>query len=473
MATISSAGIGSGLDVESLVAKLVAVERTPITQIAKRTDGLKTELSTYGKVQSALSSLRDAAAKLTRPDTWGGTQATSSDSSAVTATVGAGAAVGNVSVQVNQLATAQTLASTTYASSTSTLTAGTLTIQLGTHSTDVDGNPTFTAKAGSTAVNIDVADGDTLNTLRDRINAASAGVTASIVNDSTGARLVLRSTDTGESNGFVASGSGGVSNLSYDPVNGVAAMVQTLPAANARAILNGIDISSESNTLKSAIDGLNITLLKTTTFPPVISIGQDKDAIKKAIAEFTAAYNAVNALLRDQTKYDAGSKTAGALQGDSTAIGLQASLRSIAGGTTSLGGSINRLTQIGIEPGSDGNLTTSDTKLNTAMGDLDSLKKLFMGLDSGGNSSNDGFAQRIRSYVDGALSSNGRVAARQAGIQKQISSNDKRTASLEDHVAQTEARIRAQYNALDVQMSKLNGLSNYVTTQLAQLNKSG
>ena len=105
------------------------------------------------------------------------------------------------------------------------------------------------------------------------------------------------------------------------------------------------------------------------------------------------------------------------------------------------------------------------------MGDLDSLKKLFMGLDSGGNSSNDGFAQRIPQLWDGALSSNGRVAARQAGIQKQISSNDKRTASLEDHVAQTEARIRAQYNALDVQMSKLNGLSNYVTTQLAQLNR--
>lgn len=454
------------------MAKLVAVERTPITQIARRTDGLKTELSTYGKVQSALSTLRDAASKLTRPDTWGGTLATSSDSSAVSATVGTGATVGNVSVQVNQLATAQTLASTTYASATTALTAGTLTIQLGTHGTDIDGNPSFSAKSGSTAVNIDVVDGDTLSTLRDRINAASAGVTASIVNDSTGARLVLRSTDTGESNGFVASGSGGVSNLSYDPVNGVAAMVQTLPAANARAILNGIDISSESNTLKSAIDGLNITLLKTTTFPPVISVGQDKDAIKKAIAEFTAAYNAVNALLREQTKYDAGSKTAGALQGDSTAIGLQASLRSIAGGTTSLGGSVNRLAQIGIEPGSDGNFTTSDAKLNTALGDLDSLKKLFMGLDSDGNSSNDGFAQRIRSYVDGALSSSGRVAARQAGIQKQISSNDKRAASLEDHVAQTEARIRAQYSALDVQMSKLNGLSNYVTTQLAQLNKS-
>ena len=188
-----------------------------------------------------------------------------------------------MSVQVNQLATARTLASTTYASSTTTLTAGTLTIQLGTHSTDGDGNPTFTAKAGSTAVNIDVADGDTLSTLRDRINAAGAGVTASIVNDSTGARLVLRSTDTGESNGFVVSGSGGLSNLSYDPVNGVAAMVQTLPAANARAILNGIDISSESNTLKSAIDGLNITLLKTTTFPPVISIGRDRTRSRRRL----------------------------------------------------------------------------------------------------------------------------------------------------------------------------------------------
>lgn len=472
MATISSAGIGSGLNVEDLVSKLIAAERTPITQLAQRTDSLKTELSTYGKVQSALSTLRDAASKLTSPSAWGGTLATSSDTSAVTVSAGTGAAVANVSVSVSQLAQSQTLVSNAaYASSSTTVGQGSLTITLGSWSAD---NSTFTNKAGATAVTINIGSGqDTLAGIRDAINGAGAGVTASIINDASGARLTLRSTATGATNGFRIEASGGLTDLGYDPRVGVTSLIQTLPAQNARALINGIDISSESNTLKEAIDGLNITLLKTTSVPASVAVTQDKDSIKKLITDFTTAYNAVNALLREQTKYDAGSKTAGALQGDATAIGLQNQLRSIVGGTTSVAGnSLTRLAQIGLEAGSDGNIKTTDSKLTTALGDLDSLKQLFMGLDSGGVSSNDGFAQRIRAYVDGALSTDGRVSSRQAGIQKAIDNNNKRQDQLEDRLSASETRLRARYTALDTQMSKLNGLSSYVTQQMNLLNKA-
>lgn len=467
MATITSAGIGSGLDIESLVSKLVSAERTPITQLAQKTEGLKTELSAFGKVQSTLATLRDAAAKLTSPSTWGGTLATSSDPTSVSVSAGAGAAIGNVSIEVSKLAQSQTLVSSTpYASSTTTVGQGSLTITLGTWGSN---NTTFADKAGATPITINIGNGqDTLAGIRDAINSANAGVTASIVNDATGARLSLRSAATGETNGFRIEATGGLSSLAYDPRIGVTSLIQTLPAQNARALINGIDVSSESNSLKEAIDGLNITLLKTTTIPASITVGQDKDSIKKLITDFTAAYNAVNALLREQTKYDEGNKTAGALQGDSTAVGLQNQLRSIIGGTTSLAGGIGRLAEIGLEAGSDGNLKTSETKLNTALGNLDSLKKLFMGLD-GTDSSNDGFAQRIRSYIDGALSTDGRVSSRQAGLQKLIENNNKRADQLEDRVALTEARLRARYTALDTQMAKLNGLSNYVTQQLAKL----
>jgi len=482
MATITSAGIGSGLDIEGLVSKLVAVERTPIDQLTKKTDTLKTELSSFGQVQSKLSALRDAAAALTNPSTWGGNLATSSDPSAVTVTAGSGAALGNVSVQVNQLATSQTLASTPLATATTTLGQGSLTIQLGSFGTDADtGAATFTPKAGSAAVTVTIGPGqDQLGQVRDQINAANAGVTASIVNDASGSRIVLRSTATGETNGFTVSVSDadgnsgdatGLSALAFDPVAGVSQLVQTLPAQNARAILNGIAVNSESNTLKEAIDGLNITLLKTTTIPPSVTVSQDQAAIKKAISDFTTAYNAVNAFLRDQTKYDAANKTAGTLQGDSTAVGLQAQLRGILGGTTTLAGSVGRLAQIGLEPGSDGNITTTGTKLDTALSNLDSLKKLFMGLDSAGKSSNDGFAQRIRSYVDGALSTDGQLSSRQAGLQTQITNNGKRQATLEDHVANTEKRLRARYTALDTQVGQLNSLSNYVSQQMALLSK--
>eukprot|EP01137_Pigoraptor_chileana_P009316 Opistho-2@57359 len=131
MATITSAGIGSGLDIESLVSKLVASERTPITQLQTRTDGLKTQLSSYGKVQSALATMRDAAAKLTKPDTWGAATASSSDATAVSVTTGTGAAVGNVSVQVSKLAASQTLSSKVLPASPATIGTGQITIELG------------------------------------------------------------------------------------------------------------------------------------------------------------------------------------------------------------------------------------------------------------------------------------------------------------------------------------------------------
>ncbi|RYE69139.1 MAG: flagellar hook protein, partial [Oxalobacteraceae bacterium] len=219
MATITSAGIGSGLDIESLVSKLVAAERAPITQLTKKTDSLKTELSTFGKVQSSLATLRDAAAKLTAPASWGGTLATSSDT-AVSVSAGSGAAIGNVSVDVKKLAQSQTLVSgTPFASGTTTVGQGSLTITLGAWASDADGNVTgFTDKAGATAITVDIGDGkDTLAGIRDAINAAGAGVTAAIVNDATGARLTLRSAASGETNGFRIEGTGALSDLGYDP----------------------------------------------------------------------------------------------------------------------------------------------------------------------------------------------------------------------------------------------------------------
>ena len=143
----------------------------------------------------------------------------------------------------------------------------------------------------------------------------------------------------------------GLSQLAYDPSGSASQMTLTLPAANARALLNGLPISSETNTLSSAIDGLNITLLKASSPPATanISVSQDRDAIKKAISDFTTAYNAINQLLRTQTKFDASNLTSdtsadaqkqaqlqrlSSLQGDSTALGILNQLRGIVGGST-------------------------------------------------------------------------------------------------------------------------------------------
>lgn len=480
MATISSLGLGSGLDVESIISKLMSVEQQPINDINKKTDGLKTQLSTYGQIQSGLSALRDAAAKLTNPDTWAGAKATSSDPTAISVTASTGAAVTSASVTVEKLAQSQTLASTTFASTSATVGQGAITIELGSWATDADSGVTsFTSKSGATPVTINIGAGqDSLTQVRDQINAAGAGVTASIVTDATGSRLTLTSRNSGETNAFrvtVSDADGdsgdasGLSQLAYDPSSSVSQMSQTLPAQNARAILNGLPISSETNSLSSAIDGLNIILLKVT--PPVtLSVTQDADAIKKAVSDFTTAYNAINQLLRNQTKYDSSTKTAAPLQGDSTAIGLNNQLRGIAGGVTSLGGDFARLSDIGLAPGTDGNLPTAGAKLDKALTDLTDLKQFFMGVDNT-NDSNSGFAVRIRSMVDKVLSVDGSVSSRQKGIQDNIDSNNKNVDTLNDRSASTEKRLREQYAALDTKMSQLSSLSNYLTQQLASLNK--
>ncbi|MCE4554851.1 flagellar filament capping protein FliD [Roseateles cellulosilyticus] len=483
MATISSLGIGSGLDVESVITKLMSVEQQPINDIAQKTDGLKTKLSTYGQIQSSLSALRDAASKLTSPDTWAGAKVSSSDATALTAVASSGAAIGSVSISVSQLAAAQTLASSTFSSPTASIGQGSLTIELGSWSTDANsGTTSFTSKPSTTPVTIAIAPGqDQLTQIRDKINAAGAGVTAAVVTDATGSRLTLTSRTSGESNAFRvtvndADGNGGdasgLSQLAYDPSTSVSQMSLSLPAANARAILNGLPISSETNSLTSAIDGLNITLLR--TIPPsqavMLSVTQDADAIKKAVTDFTTAYNAVNQLLRAQTKYDSSSKTAAPLQGDSTAVGLNNRLRGIVGGSTSMSTTLHRLADIGLAPGSDGNLPTTGAKLDGALTNLTDLKAFFMGVDSN-DGSNSGFATQIRSLVDQALSVDGSVSSRQKGLQAEIDSNNKRVDSLNDRAASTEKRLRAQYSALDTKMSQYSSLSNYLTQQLAALNK--
>src|SRR5512143_2099500 len=175
MATISSPGIGSGLDVNSIVTQLVAIERQPITQLQTQASALQTKLSAFGKVQSYLSTLRDAAAALTSPSTWSQTTGTSSDTSSVSVTTDASNRPGNYSVQVTQLAQAQTNISKTYASADDLVGEGTLHIELGSWAS----GSTFTANPAATAVDISIGPpAKSLAQVRDMVNAANAGITA-------------------------------------------------------------------------------------------------------------------------------------------------------------------------------------------------------------------------------------------------------------------------------------------------------
>ncbi|MCW5657895.1 MAG: flagellar filament capping protein FliD [Burkholderiaceae bacterium] len=475
MATISSPGVGSGLDVNSIVTQLVAIERQPIVQLQSQATSLQTKLSAFGKLQSNLSALRDAASALTSASTWNQTAGTSSDTDAVAVTTDANNLPGSYSVQVLSLAKAQSNTSKTYTAATDLVGEGTIRIELGTWSQD---NTTFTAKPDSAAIDITVGPpAKSLAEVRDMVNAANAGITATVLTDASGARLVFRSTATGAVNGFKLTvtdtdgnnvDTSGLSALAYDPSVGVLTMAKALAAANASALINGVPVSSTSNTLSNIVDGMTLTLKQQTASAIEVTTAPDKDAIKKKIEAFVTAYNDLNKELAAQTKYDAASKTAGTLQGDSAAVSLRAALRATLRGNSSASTMFTRLADIGFDVKQDGSITLDNAKLDNGLANLGELKKLFSSSDTV-VPANNGFATLFRQQADAAIGVDGSIASRSEGLRERISRNEKRQAELEVRVALAEARLRKQYTSLDAQMGQLQSLSNYVTQQMAIL----
>lgn len=471
MATISSPGVGSGLDVNSIVTQLVAIERAPISQLQKEASSLQTKLSAFGKLQSNLSALRDASSALTRSSTWSQTTGTSSDASAVSVTTDAKNLPGSFAVQVTQLASTQSNVSKVYASTSDLVGEGTLRIELGTWGA---GN-SFTAKPDTTAIDISVGPpAKTLAEVRDMVNAANAGITASVLSDASGARLVFNSSASGAANGFRISvtdtdgnnvDASGLSALAYNPAVGVVTMAQALAAANAAALVNGVPVSSPTNTLTNLVEGMTLTLNRTTTSAVQVTTAADKDSIKKKVEDFVTAYNNLNTELASQTKFDAANKTAGALQGDSAAVGLRALLRNTLRSESAASAVFTRLSDIGFDVQRDGSIKLDDKKLQNGLANLAEMKKLFATSDTL-VAANNGIATLMRTQADQALGIDGSLSSRSDGLRSRISRNEKRQAEMEVRVQQTEARLRAQYTALDKQMGELSGLSNYVTQQM-------
>lgn len=474
MPAITSLGIGSGVDINTMVDQLVALERRPMLQLQSQARTLQTQVSSFGQLSSLFSSLQTAANRLTGSSLWTQSKATSSDEAVAQVVGGGNAAAGNYTVSVEALATSQTVVgSTSLASANAAVGSGVMTLQLGRY----DQPPlNFVPKVGRDPVSITVSGSDTLATLRDKINAAGAGVAASIVTDSSGARLALRSTDTGADNGFrlaVADSDGGppgdgvgLSRFAYDPVAGGNGLELKQAAGNARATVNGIQVQSASNDVSGVVEGLTLRLRRAGASAEV-SVSTDRDAVRTAVQDFATAYNNLAKAIADQTRFDPASKVGGPLQGDSAATGLQRQLRSLVAAGSQASSTFRNLSDIGLSMQRDGTLAVDATKLSNATANLPELRKALAADDN--DPQKDGIARRYADLAQRVLAVDGSLTTRTESLRKRISVNSDSQAALEDRVDRFRARLVAQYSAMDGNLSRLNALSGYVTQQLTAL----
>ncbi|VWX35521.1 Flagellar hook-associated protein 2 [Limnobacter sp. 130] len=380
MVGISSAGIGSGLDIEGIIRSLMAAERIPLTKVTQERTAINTKISIYGIIKNSFADLKASADKLSNLSNLNPLKTTSSDDKVVSATASSSAAKGSYSIQVSQLAKAQSVAAPSVATSDSVVGTGSLTLTLGSYDSATN---TFTDNAAKTPVTINIGEGQqTLDGIKQAINDANAGVTASIVNDGTGSRLVLTSKETGAVNGFkleVSDADGtntdaaGLSMLAYDPTAaaGAGKNAESLQVAqNANFTINNLAVSKASNTVTDAVAGLTLNLKAITTAPVNIEVALDDGALKTTLDGFVAAYNKIRGNLKDQQQKDA------TLSKETTPSTLERGMRNILREQVAQYGI--GLSDIGLNFDKDGVLSLDKTKLDAAVAANPSiLEKVF------------------------------------------------------------------------------------------------
>ncbi len=399
---ISSPGIGSGLDVNSLVSQLMALEQKPLTALATKESSYQAQISAYGNMSSALSQFQSSLQTLSNPSKFQTLSANVADSSILSASAGADAVPGTYAIEVQTLAQQQKLNSAGFANTTDTVGTGTLTIQYGTYASGTNSFTLNSAKSAQSVV-IDAAH-NTLAGVRDAINAANIGVTATIVNDGSanGNRLVLTSKDSGAANSLkigVADADGnntdmaGLSRLAYDPTLAAGSgknLSQTQAAQDATLKIDGLPITKSSNTITDAVSGLTLNLAKQSApgVPTTLTVVQDTASVQAAVGAFVNAYNSVNQTITSLTAYNLQTKQGSVLTGDNSAMRIQSGIRAMLGNSIlGLNGSLRTLSDIGVSFQKDGSLSLDAGKLQTAMSsNFGDIAKLFAAMGTPGDS---------------------------------------------------------------------------------------
>lgn len=505
MAGITAAGTGSGIDVESLVTQLMVAEKTPLTKIATKEATIQSKISLIGQFKSLISSLQTAASGLQNLGKLNGIKATVGNTSALSVTATNDASAASYSVDVLQLAKSQQIVSASgkFASASDVLVAkdgetaasATITINFGSITETTSGTPAVTVKSfsadSSRKQEITVSAGDdgviSLQDVADAINGGDYGVKASLISDTTGSvRLSLSGDDTGAENAFkidVAATTGVAQTklgyLSFDPSQTSTSFTTSQSAVDSKIKLNGVEITRSTNTIDDAVDGLTFNLKATTTDSEGIStassltVSRDASTISTQLQSFVTAYNQLASAISSTTSYDATTKAAGALQGDSTMRSLQNQLRSFIGSTFGDGtNSTKTLSSLGIAVQKDGTLALDSAKLNKAVtNDLDGVIEFLGAFDQTTSSiapgaSKDGFAYKLEQLAKGLLADDGLIDAKLDGLNKTVKDLEKQYERYESRLEQVEKRYRAQFTAMDTAVANMQNLGTYVTQLL-------
>jgi flagellar hook-associated protein 2 len=362
------------------------------------------------------------------------------------------------------------LATSAFADPTAFIGEGTLIFSFGTKGYDGSDNyNAFTANPDKTSTTITIdSTNNTLEGIRDAINDADFGVNAVIVNDGTGSRLLLTSEDTGAENAIdieASTVSGDLSPFVYhfDGVTATENMQQTVKSQDAQITVNGLDITSTSNTFSDSLPGVTLNIQETSTTPVSIDVALDKASVTNAFNTFITAYNKLIEGLDALSKYNPDTGQGSVLTGDSLVRGIKSSLRNqVITEFGDSGAAIQTFVDLGIKTGADGKLSIDSEIFDAA------VSSNFDGVIAFANSAGDALDSLTESY----LGTDGTIKARQNSLQQGIDKIGDDRVALENRLSLLEASLVKKYSALDTLLSGMQSTSNFISSQLATLDFS-
>jgi flagellar hook-associated protein 2 len=468
---ISSIGIGSGLPLEELLENLRTAENQSLALIQSKADTVESRLSAYGTIKSSVEALKNASDAMGKADTFGALK-TSATGDAYTATASTKAVAGSYNIAVKQLATSQSLRTSAQTSRTAPLAEGKVNIEIKLKGSDA-----------TKTITLDHADTSLEGIVKAVNGDSSLGITATLIN--TGGKdsesyLMFTAKGTGteasvESITATKSVDGTASNLNdvigFD--GGTGALTE-FAANNASIEINGIEIISQTNNVKDAIEGVTLTLTKTHAHlgldgdgkdiyaTDALTVSRDDSVTSKAVNSFVSAYNTLQGIIKTLSSYNTDTNKGSALTGDSLTRNVQNQIRNALNVADSTG-AIRSLSQMGIttDP-KDGTLKVDSTKLATALKDnMVDVQSLFAG--------ENGISKKLGAAADGFIKSDGLISSATESMTTNLKDLNKQYGIAFDRIDAKMATYRKQFSAMDAMVAQMNSVSSYLTQQLSML----